>query len=90
MSIIANPDFKINEPYYFISSNECCGLQYLDFSGAVSCAYELPISGHVTFSRWDEGKSILAGTFQFSAKSAECSGTVVITEGRFDISEIVY
>ena len=90
MSIIAVPALKINEPYHFINNDECCGLQYLDFTGAVSCAYELPISGHVTLSRWDEGEGILAGTFQFSAESDECPGTVVITEGRFDIGEIVY
>lgn len=88
MSIIARSALKINEPYHFVNSNECCGLQYLDFSGAVSCSYELPVSGHVTLSRWDEDEGILAGTFQFSAESDECLGTVAITEGRFDIGEI--
>jgi len=90
MSIIASPDLKINQPYYFANSDKCCGIQYLDFSGAVSCAYEMPIGGHITFSRWDEAKAILAGTFQFIAESDECPGTVVITEGRFDIGEITY
>ncbi|MEJ7645769.1 MAG: hypothetical protein WKF87_14335 [Chryseolinea sp.] len=89
MSIIGVPDLKINERYSFIN-NDCCGLQYVEYTDTGQCTYELPISGYVTLSRWDEGKNILAGTFQFTAESDECPGTVVITEGRFDIGEIFY
>lgn len=90
MSIIGVPDLKINEPYSFINNDDCCGLQYLEYANTGQCAYERAVSGYVTLSKWDEGKAILAGTFQFTANSDECAGTVVITEGRFDIGEIVY
>jgi len=89
MSIIDFPDLRINETYDF-NNDKCCGLQYLDFENTVSCSYELPISGYVKLSKWDLDKGILAGTFEFKAFSDECPETVVITEGRFDIGEIVY
>ncbi len=89
ISILATPDLQINK-IYDLYKNSCCGLQYLKYDEEGSCSYELPTSGHVKISRWDESKGILAGTFQFTAESDKCPGTVVITEGRFDIGEIIY
>lgn len=89
MSIIDMPDLKINETYDF-SNNKCCGLQYLNFENSPSCSYEIPTSGHITLSKLDLNKGIIAGTFEFKASSDECEDTVVITEGRFDIAEIFY
>ena len=88
MSIIDFPDLRVNETYYF-TNEKCCGLQFLNFENSASCSYEVPQSGHIKLLKWDPDKNILAGTFEFKAYSDECEDTVVITEGRFDIGEII-
>lgn len=46
------------------------------------------VSGSVTLSRWDREARIISGTFEFTV--ARGADTVRITEGRFDIDEVVF
>ncbi|MEM6298391.1 MAG: DUF6252 family protein [Bacteroidota bacterium] len=46
------------------------------------------VLGSVTLTRWDEEARIISGTFEFTmAKGAD---TVRVTEGRFDIGDVVF
>jgi len=79
-----SPTIKIGEPYDLTNPNFF--VQYSWHDEAIVCFYEEIESGSIIFTRFDLTKGIVAGTFEFSAHSLDCSERVVVTEGRFDVT----
>ncbi|WP_276373927.1 hypothetical protein [Chryseolinea sp. H1M3-3] len=88
ISIYDVPNLQINKPYDLATDQYYTS--YLNWSNGISCDSDSIISGNVTLSRFDRPINIISGTFEFTTYSNECSGSVSITEGRFDIAEIFY
>ena len=63
--------------------------RYVDYATDVSCHYDEALTGSIRLSKFDPDGNIIAGTFEFKAYSDGCKDTVTITEGRFDIGEIM-
>jgi hypothetical protein len=90
IAVLDEPDFRIGYTYDLDDVN-CCGIQYIDFSGIPSSTYRELIRGTIKFLKFDVNnpqKPIIAGTFEFSASSPDCPGTLNVTSGRFDISDV--
>ena len=88
ISIYDLPNLQINKPYDLSTGKYYAS--YLDWSGGSSCQYDSILSGNVTLSKFDRTNNIISGIFEFTAYSRECDIKVTVTEGRFDISEIIY
>ena len=88
ISIIDSPELQIDKTYSLTDST-CCGIEYSEFGDSPSCRYKKALSGNVKLIKFDINQKILAGTFEFKAYSDACNDTVTITEGRFDIGEIL-
>ena len=62
---------------------------YVQYIGN-SCAYNKVSDGFIKLSYFQVANNPtfgVSGTFEFTASSDECSGSVVVTEGRFRITE---
>lgn len=86
ISIYDVPNLQINKTYDLANGKYYA--DYLTWFGDISCHYDSIIEGTVTLSRFDRTNNIISGVFEFKAYGVECSDTVVITEGRFDIGPI--
>jgi hypothetical protein len=73
---LANPTGKARFIRYSPNGNSNC---YYDFSNT--------LSGHVIFTRFDQQKYIVSGTFDFTTVVPGCD-TIRITDGRFDMEYI--
>ena len=49
------------------------------------CFYDQVITGYVNLSKFDTNSQIISGTFEFKVYSADCTDTVTISDGRFDL-----
>ena len=57
-----------------------------------NCDYRIDnlIDGWIEISKYDINKSIVSATFEFTAYNSNCADTLKVTEGRFDIGEIIF
>lgn len=88
ISIFDVPTLQVNKQYDL--KNRKYYASYLNWSNSMSCQYDSIIDGSITLSKFDRTSNIISGTFEFTAYSTECDDVVTITEGRFDIAEIVF
>jgi hypothetical protein len=61
---------------YFSFSNNNSGVEY--YTDSLH-------TGSITFTRFDTVAKIMSGRFEFKVKEAGGNGTVIITDGRFDL-----
>jgi hypothetical protein len=64
-------------------------VQFTKIVGSTGCFLNAPISGYVQFTRIDFTNRVISGTFEFTLTGTECNDEVIVTEGRFDIGEIM-
>jgi len=84
LSVYDSPAIKVGKLYNLTNPNFF--VQYSRHDEEMVCFYEEIESGSIIFSRFDLTKGIVAGTFEFSAHSLDCSERVVVTDGRFDVT----
>ena len=90
MSIFDTPSLQVGKVYDL--SDPLFFLDYTKYSNSSSCIYREVISGSIKLLKFDISNPqnrIIAGTFEFSASSADCNDTVKVTHGRFDINDII-
>ena len=87
ISILDSPSLETGR-VYDLSNKNCCGIQYIEFDDKHTCDYEIALNGFIKLSIFDLNKSIVSGTFEFITYNSNCSDTIKVTEGRFDIGEI--
>ena len=65
--------------------------KFESYKDNTSCFYDYDDTfyGQITFSRLDEVKYIISGTFEFSTVNATCD-TITVTDGRFDMGYFPY
>ncbi len=88
ISIFDNPNLKVNHPYSF--KDQPYHVEFSRVENGIVCFYENVVSGSITLSKFEPNENVISGTFEFTVLSSECTDTIKITEGRFDISEINY
>lgn len=84
LSVYDSPAIKTGKVYDLTNPNFF--VQYSWQNEEIVCLYEETESGSIIFTRFDLTNRIVAGTFEFNAHSLECSESVVVTEGRFDLT----
>ena len=90
ISIYDSPTLLVGKIYDL--SNPSFFLQYLDPRDNSTCTYRKVISGNIKLLKFDITNSqtkIVAGTFEFTASSVGCNDTVTVTNGRFDINDVI-
>ncbi len=68
-------------------------VDYIEYSDMSSCRYQTIIDGSLTLLKLDIAnpeRMIAAGTFEFEESSIDCQDTIIVTSGRFDISDVSY
>jgi len=83
LAVYDSPIIKIGEPYDL--TNPDFFVQFFWYDEATTCYFDEITSGVVTFTRFDTTTGIVAGTFEFGARSLNCNDRVVVTDGRFDL-----
>lgn len=65
--------------------------EYTVFYSTKDCDYRIDnlINGWIALSKYDINAQIISGTFEFTAYSPNCGDTIRVTDGRFDIGEII-
>ncbi|GAA0188652.1 hypothetical protein GCM10009122_47650 [Fulvivirga kasyanovii] len=81
------PHLRIDKSYDLTDSTYF--IQYSRLKDGKACFYENVVKGNLKLSEYNIDQKILSGTFEFKAYSDVCNDTVTITEGRFDIGEIM-
>jgi hypothetical protein len=87
VSIYDSPTLQTGKSYDLKNPN--FQVQYTDYANSNSCTYESVQEGYVTFSKFDLSKNIVSGTFAITILSNNCKDLVSVTQGRFDIAEII-
>jgi hypothetical protein len=88
ISIYDSPGIQTGKSYDLKNSN--FEVHFINYpTVATACTYEEKQNGTLTFSKFDIKNKIISGVFNFEINSANCKDSVNITEGRFDISEII-
>ena len=64
---------------------------YIDYSESRYCRYinKHIVDGQIKLTRFDTSARIVSGTFELTVFNPDCGDTVRITDGRFDIPELV-
>lgn len=86
----------LDEPFlqtgytYDLTDTTRCGIEYLTYMLIPSCDYVKVISGSVKLLKFEVTSTpkIIAGTFELTASSVDCKDTIIVTQGRFDISDV--
>lgn len=88
--IISNP-IEVNTEYSLTDTARSRAFygQGKDMSYCVYEDYNV-VSGSVVFKKFDLNNQILSGTFEFTTYNPDCGDTIKVTDGRFDIGDIVY
>jgi hypothetical protein len=87
ISIHDTPTFEIGKSYSL--QNEKFYVVYNQRKNDRVCYYEKVIDGNIKLLKFEPDSRVIAGTFEFTVYSQDCSDTVKVTEGRFDIGEII-
>ena len=60
--------------------------------GTIICFYKYNhvLSGQVTLTKLDATRGIVSGTFEFTTYNPDCGDTIKVTNGRFDIGELIH
>ena len=88
ISIFDTPTLQVGKIYNL--SDAKFFVDYTDYSNTPSCTYKKVISGDLKLLKFDitnPKHMIIAGIFEFDASSADCTDTVNVTQGRFDVSD---
>lgn len=86
ISLLINPPFR-SDSIYTLTKNFETNTATFSF-GSENYPPHTLVNGWVYLSRWDREARIISGTFEFTmAKGAD---TVRVTEGRFDIDEVMF
>ena len=83
-AIESNP-VQLNQTYEFDTLND-----FTEFSNIV-CRREKEnlISGSMVLTRFDTQARIVSGTFEFTTFNPDCGDTIRITDGRFDLRNLI-
>ena len=81
------PNLVVGKRYDYSQHNYY--VQFTKNTGPVGCFLDVPISGYVQFTSIDFENRVISGTFEFELTGTECAEEVIVTEGRFDIGEIM-
>lgn len=87
LSFYDRPALVIGKPYDLTDSTFL--IEYTDWDGEINCFYGDVINGQLKLSKFDPDNKVVSGTFEFTAYSSECGDTVRVTDGRFDIGELI-
>ncbi len=77
---------------YDLASDPIFSIRYTDHSTGSSCTYQSIVSGNVEFLKFgisNPQSIIVSGIFNFIIYSDDCTRTINLTDGRFDISDIL-
>ncbi len=77
---------------YDLTSDPIFSIRYTDHFTGLSCTYQTVVNGSVEFLKFNISNPqsiIVSGTFNFTIYSDDCTKTIKITDGRFDISDIL-
>ncbi len=88
LSIYDSPTLQVGKSYDLTNSEFF--VQFIHYQGNLSCEYRNISSGVINISKFDISgiNKIVAGTFEFTATSSDCTTTIKVTKGRFDIGDI--
>jgi hypothetical protein len=89
MSFYDSPTLQVNKIYDLGVAASKFYVQYNNFSKATTCRYEHIVSGTVKLSRFDTSRRIISGTFEFMVTNTTCGDTIKVTDGRFDIGNVL-
>jgi hypothetical protein len=81
------PDLLVGKKYDYGQNKYY--VQFTKIVGSTGCFLDVPISGYVQFTRIDFANRVISGTFEFKLTGNECAEEVIVTDGRFDIGEIM-
>ena len=87
LSIYDKPTLKIEKSYDL--SNSAYYGKYSEYVDDQAYFYEKVIIGNLQLIKFDIQNRIIAGTFEFKVYNSVCKDTITITEGRFDIGDIM-
>lgn len=91
MFFYGNPTLEVGKVYDLTRPK--FSVNYIDYSGDMSCRYQSIISGNVMLLKVDIAnpeRMIVSGTFDFVESSMDCQDTITVTDGRFDINDVTY
>ena len=85
-SFYDTPDLFEHKRYYFLHAQN-----YSVFYVTQSCDYRIDklIDGWIELNKYDVNRPIISGTFEFTAYNPDCGDTIKVTDGRFDIGELI-
>jgi hypothetical protein len=90
LSLYDTTGIEVNKTYMLSNDTTYFG-KFDTRVGNISCEYNYShiLSGKMLLTKIDVQKNIISGTFEFVSYNPNCIDTVKITEGRFDIGELI-
>jgi len=79
------PDLVEDKRYFLHTQN------YSVFYVTQNCDYRTDklVDGWIELNKYDIKRPIISGTFEFTAYNPDCGDTIKVTNGRFDIGELI-
>jgi hypothetical protein len=89
ISFSDTPSLKVGKEYDLTTKNSF--FDYTEYGNSPWCHYDSIITGNIKLLKFDiTGQpKVIAGTFEIKAISKDCKKTVAITQGRFDIGDVI-
>ena len=88
ISFYDSPTLQVDKIYNL--NNSKFQVRYTEYGNAIPCTFESVKKGYIQLIKFDLNNNIIAGTFEFDLLSIDCNREINISEGRFDISEVIH